>query len=310
MELFDNLKMKKEKHIIEADYVFTILNMLQSMFKLNVSDTEVVPEYILTKLWMDGRVGLFKEGNNILIADTVTFSGINTKDIVGDDLIYTKAGSEYSGDVSDWHNSNTFAVLGLNPLYEPDMNVFKFAELLTEVDISMLATVKNSRLANIIKGRSTKEVAQINAVLTKIANGDTQVITDDEFLKNAELEISPETQVIQLFDADKISTIQYLSVFANDCRNRLYNIYGLRAIGSDKIAQQSEAEVNNGSGASFIYPLVIYNKLNSDIEILNRKFNTNWSIELNPIFTTELDSYMNKEGAEKDDVEVIQDEGE
>ena len=288
MELFDTLKLKKQKHIIEADYLFTILNMLQSMIKINITDCNINPNYLMIKLWLDGRVGLYKTDDKIILADSVSFSGVSDNYI------------------EDWKNSTKFAIIGLNPLYEPDMNLWKFSELFTEIDISMLATVKSSRKANIIKGKNSKEVAQIKEVLNKVSDGDTQIITDESFLNSTELDGTSNTQILELFNPNTINTIQYLSVFANDCRNRLYNIYGLRTIGSDKVAQQSEAEVNNGSGASFILPMVIFNKISEDVKILNKKFNTNWTVSLNPIIENEYNKFIKKE-SESDATETISD---
>ena len=307
MELFDTLKLKKQKHIIEADYLFTILNMLQSMIKINITDCDINPNYLMIKLWLDGRVGLYKTDDKIILADSVSFSGVPINDIVGNNAIWIKADLNNSDNyIEDWKNSTNFAIIGLNPLYEPDMNLWKFSELFTEIDISMLATVKSSRKANIIKGKNSKEVAQIREVLNKVSDGDTQIITDESFLNSTELDGTSNTQILELFNPNTINTIQYLSVFANDCRNRLYNIYGLRTIGSDKVAQQSEAEVNNGSGASFILPMVIYNKISEDVAILNKKFNTNWTVSLNPIIENEYNKFIKKE-SESDATETISD---
>lgn len=292
MDIFKKYNEKYEKIRNERSYCILILNLLQSMIKfsnLEKLNKNVSPEYIMIKLLLDGRVCFFKNDNVIEIADSCTFSGIQTNDIVPENITVIK-NDNVSKYIENWKESKEVAVIKLNPLYYPDFNIIKFAKIFNETDISMKIAVVNSRLNRIIKAKNSKEKTQLDLLLDKAYSGVPTSIVDDNIF-STELENGIDNQIITLSEPENVKNLQYLTMFYQDLKNRLFNIYGIKTTGVDKLAQQSVEEINNGNASSFILPLLYFNSINDSVEKLNEKFDANWKVELNEILKREIEKF-------------------
>ena len=81
----------------------------------------------------------------------------------------------------------------------------------------------------------------------------------------------------------------------------MQTIYGMMTAGTDKIAQQSVTEINNGSSFSFIVPLDRLEERKKGIEKVNELFNTNISVDFGEAMKREYEKHMSQ-GEETEDI--------
>ena len=282
---YSNLKAKNRAEIREHSLVNTLGEILIAMYKLRVTNSNINPRYFLEKLITCGVLGVVKI-NDELFFGTVTFSEVNPNDTIGKNATVVIMGGDESGSLyfEDWRNNPDVSIVRLNSLCQPDFNIFRYGYMLAQIDNSMLCNVVNTRLSNVFKAKDSKSLVRLEEALRKSYDGDFSILVD-EFLVSDELGAS--FDVTELNKSDKISNIQYLSVTRSYIMNTFYSLYGMYAVGGEKIAQQSVEEINQGTNASWILPKSRLEIIREDLEELNRKFGANWSIDFSECWKLE-----------------------
>lgn len=193
-----------------------------------------------------------------------------------DVIVSTENG--FSKNITDYKNSENVEVFNLNRLYLPDISVDKTAYFLTETEKSMRAVLRLARYSRVIECKDEKTKEQITAALKAADAG--SIATFVSPVVNTLLGDDPETvHDMSLTDVRNNDMLQYLSKFKSDLMRDFFNRYGMSSDGSEKMAQQTEAETNKGSFKSLILPISRLKLLSEFVEKVNYKFSLNISVD-------------------------------
>ena len=299
---YSDLKAKQKKNITEQSLVNTLGAILVGMYDLDVDKTDINPKYFLRKLICNGVLGVV-EIDNKLHFGLANFSEVNPNDCIGKNVtvIVEGVGSFY---FENWKENDKVAIIRLSDFAEPDFNIFRFGYMLSEIDTSIICNVINTRLTNLYKAIDEKSKCKIEEALKKSYTGDFSVLVD-EYLVNDEIGTKYDT--VNLNKEDKIANIQYLSVTRSYIMNTFLSLYGMYAVGGEKIAQQTVAEINQGTNASWILPKTRLACIRKDLDELNRKFGVNWKIDFSECWKQE-DKFSETTSENKTESEVGENE--
>lgn len=163
-----------------------------------------------------------------------------------------------------------------NLVHAPEFDILRFALFLTEVDTSMHVNVLNARLSPIFRASSAQEAKKFDAIRDKIYKGELSSIELHDFTGDYTTEPS---HVMNLTDVKNVDKIQYLVKLHDDLIRRLCNLHGVTMNTTGKMAQLTEAELNEYSGFSSIYVNQQYDLLCEYIEESNRINGFNMSVK-------------------------------
>lgn len=163
-----------------------------------------------------------------------------------------------------------------NLVHTPEFDILRFALFLTEVDTSIHVNVLNARLSPIFRASSAQEAKKFDAIRDNIYKGELSSIELHDFTGDYTTEPS---HVMNLTDVKNVDKIQYLVKLHDDLIRRLCNLHGVTMNTTGKMAQLTEAELNEYSGFSSIYVNQQYDLLCEYIEESNRINGFNMSVK-------------------------------
>ena len=231
-------------------------NYLTSMFDWTLPpNTDLIPQTIETTLINEGKGAFFEEDGNWFFG-SFTYGG-DSLDVNG---------LSNSGVCTCRNGKTKQGVIGVdlypvwnNLIGTPENSLYYFADLLSEIDISILANIRFSRNNKIIEVSNAKEKAIIDEVLknSKIGKIET-VVSGSGKIKNAFTEDTEEGATsLDLFNVSDTDKMQYLSKFHDDTLARAFFLYGMTFNNGTKMAQQSVEEIQSNDNASLIYPDIL-----------------------------------------------------
>lgn len=199
-----------------------------------------------------------------------------------------------------------------NELFESENgNLERFSELLAQTDISIGTLIKYSRLLPFPLVKDGHQKDAIDHLYDSLAIGKPTALQDDQMKIYDFVEVEP-YKVIDITDASNSDKVQYLSKLHDDLLRRFYSYYGHSMSGSQKMAQQTEAEISDHDTISMIYPLARLRSAQMDIEEFNKKFGTNITVRFGDAWAqncAEIMTDVNNNGI-PDEEEVLTDEHE
>lgn len=175
----------------------------------------------------------------------------------------------------DWLDNEDVIIMKNNKLGTTDMDIARISNNMAEVDKSFIANVLNSRLAPLVRVTNQKDKNKIKEIIQHIREGKPEIIDLDPSLLYEDNLID----VLNLTDVEDSSKIQYLDLASESLAKRYYQNNGVNMNSSVKQAQQTIAEITDGTNASFIYPS---NKLKARTDCIDEfkdKFNISYSCE-------------------------------
>lgn len=208
----------------------------------------------------EGVVGLLKKNDEYYIC-SVTPVGLPRKDgrpykVIARYLAMGKTGYEVK--VEEYENDKDIVLWYNTDFATPDYNPLRYAHILAEVDVSILANVKRSRLNPLIRVKNSIEKNQIDEALTKsdIDYGTPTTYISDNTLSDLISKETPEDYILNFTNVNDSDKIQFLSNLNLDLRNRFYSKYGLTMNSSNgKMAQQTTAEIKGADASSWLIPM-------------------------------------------------------
>lgn len=182
----------------------------------------------------------------------------------------------------------------------PESSIQRFADMFADVDLSLVATVRHSRLAPIFSTNNSQTAERIKQVYYNIIDGKFDTVVSNNITKQVDLtdilgsDVSKEIQKTDWFDVDNVKTLQYLTEFHSWLESKIYTYYGLNTNASTKHAQMTYDEVN-----TFELPALIMlnDKMESAkkfVDDVKNVFNIDGSLELNKIFKTAYDNTIKR----------------
>lgn len=164
---------------------------------------------------------------------------------------------------------------------QPALNILRFADLLSEVDLSMVFNVQKSRLAPIAVAEDDTQRIQLKNCMNAIANGNYEVIAAS--ILNSGQPNSGKVNVINLNDVTAIQYIQYLSEFHDALTRRLYTMYGFAVQETSKHAQVNTDESNARDGVSWLIPDNMLDCRRDFCKRFNKLYGTNLTVDYSPL---------------------------
>lgn len=181
-------------------------------------------------------------------------------------------------------------LLKLTPDYSTTWDIVtKYAAELKEIDTSIRASAKNSRLAYALVASDDKTARTLKGIREKIINGD-DVIIDESLVRKDK--VNPDALPWHEFDRD-IKNSYILNDLLNARRTTLIDFYreiGVRMI-DDKKERMISAEVDAGNAETFIRSEVWIETLKESCKKINDHYGTNIVPIINrPDFGADLES--------------------
>lgn len=198
----------------------------------------------------------------------------------------TKKGKVGEDIIIGWNNDE------LTPCFD----LYNFADLLTEIDVSTKVNVINSRLHKIPVAKDEKQRLAIKTALERMKKGETDTVVNALTLTDLATEAGVNTQLdsLSLTEVDDIQNVQYLSKLYDDIIARWWNMYGHDMQSTGKMAQQTEVELAGYESYSMITPENMLSNRVEWIKKVNEKFGTNYKYHFSPAWSWALERKNNK----------------
>lgn len=244
LELCQNMQRKK------ANFN-NLLLVLMSMFEYKGLPTEWrFPSDIERILIYNGRIGYnIVNGKKIYFplswCGNISFDGRGSK-YNGVPFGGSVTMEEVDSDKGAWGYNNS---LGYS-----DTELFRYSEMLSQIDLSMDRNVKFSRLNPILGAKNDTVKSKLDELSDNIINGDKlDIIVNDNLLRD-DLE-NKMLEVFHLTEVKDSEKLQYLSRYYEDIERRFFNMYGIPIQMTNKLAQTNADELHAHDIQSKIIPL-------------------------------------------------------
>ena len=257
--VFTTLNEKLQNQIRSASYSEFLTNTLNTMmtYKLPSEKLKGIDQgFHELFLIYNGIAAMWEHPKDGWTTSPANFSGGGIDSYgMGRDMIVTALDGT-TKTFKNWRDNPDIIVFFNNSCKAPDMNIGRFAEMFTNVEISLKLNVLYSRLFPIPVAKDQPTKKALNEIITNMLNGivkDGPTIVDEDMISKL-IEGSSGVDTINFTDVDKSRYIQYLAKYRDDLMRWFYSMYGMNSQGSSKLAQQTVDEVNQDNNASMIIP--------------------------------------------------------
>lgn len=286
--MFRDLKDKTKVVLTDCAYNDIFLSMLMSMFDYkNLPFRKMLIEGLLLTT---GKVGIYKEDDKLYCGWCMFSGDINEYGFGSDVTIMTLSNKQKF--FPKWEESKDVVVIFNDNIGMPDLNIDRISKYLSDVDKSIENAILNTRSTKIYRAKDEKEKKAIESAIESNKDGRPSAIISSNILNDMLSSEAKEQIVVDLTDPTQVDKIQYLCNLHTTILRRMQTIYGMMTAGTDKIAQQSVSEINNGSSFSFIVPVDRLEERKKGIEKVNELFNTNISVDFGEAMQREYEKHM------------------
>lgn len=273
--VFSTISEKAQNQIRAAAYNEMLANTLNTMmtYKLPNEQLKNVDQgFHELFLLINGMAALWKHPTDGWISSLANFAGAVDAYGMSHDLI-VRALDGTTKTFNNWKDNPNVIVFFNNSCKAPDMNIGRFAEMFTDLEISLKLNVLYSRFFPIPVAKDQPTKKAINEAIKKMLEGQikdgTTILTED--VVSALTEGTSGVDTINFTDVDKSRYIQYLAKYRDDLMRWFYSMYGMNSQGSSKLAQQTVDEVNQDNNASMIIPHDMLRCRQQALEIAKKK---------------------------------------
>lgn len=305
-EIYNNLKEKGKKVVDLFSFENRLSNFLTSMFDSKGDNLFTQEKWDRCEfellLLLTGKVAVWKLEND-LIFSTVDFIGDIDFMGIGKDANCTTLNG-HNKVFKDWRTSGEVVIIFNNENHTPDMNVERFANLMSETWTSMRSAVQGTRYSKVFCVANQQEQTEVQTAIDTVKDGKPMIVRSNRLTPVSEQTINS----IKLTDFQESDKIQYLSTFMTWIERNFINLYGMAAQGADKVAQQNEAEVKNGAFSSWVEVLSRLSERKTGFEKVKEVFGVDINYELSEVWQKEYDRlFAEVEELEKESEDGIDD---
>ena len=299
-EIYNNLKEKGKKVVDIFSFENRLSNFLTSMFdskgdNLFTQEKWDRCEFELLLLLL-GKVAVWKLDGE-LVFSTVDFIGNIDFMGIGKDANCTTLNG-HNKVFTDWRNSKEVVIIFNNENHTPDMNVERFACLMSETWTSMRSAVQGTRYSKVFCVANQQEQSEVQTAIDSVKDGKPMIVRSNRMTPASEQTINS----IKLTDFQESDKIQYLSTFMTWIERNFINLYGMASQGADKVAQQNEAEIKNGAFSSWVEVLSRLSERKTGFEKVKEVFGVDIDYGLSEVWQKEYDRlFAEVEELEKED---------
>ena len=275
----------KDKQLVAErySYYFDIIKILMlSKFKIKNCPQNIYSDEILKSLMFGGTSAItskMSNGRNFvgipIETDITEYSDRYDKAQLVNPLADSKALKQHE-EIAVGYN---------NLLHTPEYDIVRFAKILAETDTSMYCNVMNSRISPILLADNNNQKVALDTAIQNVYSGKLSSIAFNDIIDKINANSTNEnSHILHLTKTKNIEKLQYLSKFHDDLIRRLCNLHGVTMNTTGKMAQLTQAELNEYSQFSGIYIQQQYDLLCEYIEEANRIENWNMSVEYGDCF--------------------------
>lgn len=176
-----------------------------------------------------------------------------------------------------------------NSTRTPEWQIMQFADILTEIDTSERCNLLFSRFLRIPKVNDTKEKSAVEQAVKAIMDGRFEALVSKNVLEKIVETGSPDNQFLDLVDVKEVDKLQYLNQYRDNIVKRFYQTYGQGLQSTNKLAQQTSDEIHGNDAVSMIYVLDKLRHRKRFVGEINKKWNTNISVDLSEAWRDQRD---------------------
>ena len=275
----------KDKQLVleRYSYYFDIIKILMlSKFKIKNCPTNIYSDEILKSLMFGGISAITSKmtnGRNFvgvpIETDITEYSDRYDKAQLVNPLADSKALKQHE-EIAVGYN---------NLLHTPEYDIVRFAKILAETDTSMYCNVMNSRISPILLADNNNQKIALDTAIQNVYSGKLSSIAFNDIIDKINANSTKEnSHILHLTEPKNIEKLQYLSKFHDDLIRRLCNLHGVTMNTTGKMAQLTQAELNEYSQFSGIYIQQQYDLLCEYIDEANQIENWNMSVEYGDCF--------------------------
>lgn len=285
-------------------YYIELWQVLMSQFVYDGLPDSLPAEWIEGILISNGSVGIGERDGNLYCAAGGYIGQINgylpekyVAQVPAIGQITGEAESPAAYDISG-KPGETIVVGWNNASHTPDFDLMDTAAALTEGRTSEDINVIFSRLLRIPIARTSKEKAIFESAINAILDGRVEAISSDiKSLSEIVNECDEQVQFLDLVDVKDVDKLQYLNQYMDNQLKRFMRRHGCSLNITNKLAQQTNAEMHGADDYSMIYPLQQLHYRELMISDLNRiygdKYGFNASVRFSDILKNTYDKVIN-----------------
>lgn len=275
MSFYEKMKERCKKDFDENFHFINLFTVLSSMFEWKNLPETINPLVLEKILISEGAAGVGKI-NGQLYTGTGSFCG-DIKNFVPIRYQFVNVGiGDFIGEIGI-----DCAVCWNNAFHMPDLSLFQYASILTEIDVSERCNVFFSRLVKIPRVKDTKEKTAIEECLKDILNGKFSAFVSKNIQESllSDHEQHPENRFLDLTNVSDIDKLQYLNQYRDNVVKRFFQMYGQGMQTTAKLAQQTTDELHGNDAVSLILPNDRLKQRKKFCEEMNRIFGLNVSVD-------------------------------
>lgn len=283
-----------DNYDIKIIFFNELLDSISTMFEYENAPESVNVDFVERYLCTNGSCGF-----TMYKGDLIAYAG-NT---CGEPNAY-RIGKQYTGTIPN-HSFNNLeigkeCVVGWNnSTMSADIELIHYAELFTQIDLSLSAGVKNSRLSRILYAGNDTIKTALEIIMQKIYSGKPSIVTSKNILSTLqEFSDTKELDSVQLTDPDDIKCVQYLSDLYESLLKRFYTRYGQALQITGKRAQVTTDELDGYNSLSWIAPLDKLKCRRKMCDEINKLFGTNISVKFSELWEKEYENYKQNNAKE------------
>ena len=201
------------------------------------------------------------------------------------------------GEISGkWSETDGDIVVGINNyMRAPEFDITMTAESLSEIELSEAINVIFSRFLRIPYADNETQRAAILAAIDNIIKGNIKAYASrnavQEYLTSGTLGAKAD-KFLDLVDVDKVRDLQYLTQYRDNKLKQYLMRRGYMFNVTSKLAQQTTDEIHGSDTIAMIYPLQQLDCRKKFIDLCNKRFGWEASVELNPLLKTTLGAIL------------------
>lgn len=281
--VYSKLKARDKEAVREKCYSDIIMQSLTSMFNYNHSIKDptfkrAIDSRLEEMLRIFGKVAFFQDDKGVLKFGECHF--INSKNEF--DWIGTSNGvtiTTMDGCVYEREIGADCVVMGNNNLFLSELNIYRFIEQLSQVDLSQVDLLINARSHPIIVTKSESDAEVIRKAIENNKSGIPLTVATTQSLARANMGVDSEPSVLTITDPQTATLFQYYSHYHLDLTSRLYGMYGLSTFNTGKMAQTNDLEVSGSLASSMVIPLNNYKARKTACEDIAKMFDIEFEVE-------------------------------
>lgn len=290
-DFYGHMKPKFQKAFNAQVHWDKLFNVLLSRFEYGGLPDNIQQRFLEGVLLCNGTAGITKVGED-LWAIPGSYCG-NTVGYLPEEYF----GILPNVDARRGKIGEQWAVGLNNETAMPELILYQYAHILSEIDVSEKCNVLFSRFMRIPKVSNEREKTAVKAAIQNITDGKIDALVSDNVLNEVQqfMDYAPEEPFLDLVDVRQIDKIQYLNQYRDNIIKRFFQIYGQKTQVTSKMAQMSPDEVHANDSMALILTTQALRCREKMCEDVNTLFGTNWTVKLSECWEDEIEEMENDE---------------